>query len=64
MRYRMQVDLDQEVVQVKKRRLPSWSLRWLLGPLNQVIILIPGKTVEQITIKEGEGSNVQNESAY
>ena len=60
----MQVDLGQEIVQVKKRRLSSWLLKWLLGPLDQVTILIPGKTVEQITIKEGEGSNVQNEAAY
>ena len=60
----MQVDLGQELVRVKKRRLPSWLFRWLLGPVDQVTILIPGKSVEQITIKEGDESHVQNEAAY
>lgn len=56
MKYRMKVQLGKDLVRVRKKRCYSCLLKWLLGSSQEIVLLIPEKTIESIEIHEEDES--------
>ncbi|MDC7248469.1 MAG: hypothetical protein PQJ49_00925 [Sphaerochaetaceae bacterium] len=46
---------NQKVLGSRFKRIPNRLLRFLVGDYSQVLILKPGKTIQEIEIREIEG---------
>ena len=58
MTHSVQVNVTQDtgqkepILRSQHRRLPQRLLRWLFGAQTSVLVLVPGKTVDSVLIRE------------
>ena len=58
MTHSVQVNVTQDtgqkepILRSQRRKLPQRLLRWLFGAQTSVLVLVPGKTVDSVLIRE------------
>lgn len=58
MTHSVQVNVTQDtgqkepILRSQRRKLPQRLLRWLFGAQTNVLVLVPGKTVDSVLIRE------------
>ncbi len=63
MKHRLSVQVGQDLVRGQKKKILSRLLHWLFGSSQEVMVLIPGKSVNEIEIREEGSSNVKDKTA-
>lgn len=63
MKHRLSVQVGQDLVRVQKKKILIRLMHWLFGASQEVMVLIPGKSVNEIEIREERSSNVKDKAA-
>lgn len=63
MKHRLSIQVGQDLVRVQKKKILNRLLHWLFGSSQEVMVLVPGKSVNEIEIREERSSNVKDETA-
>lgn len=63
MKHRLSVQVGQDLVRVHKKKILNRLMNWIFGTSQEVMVLIPGKSVNQIEIREEESTNVKDKTA-